>query len=123
MIIQGIFSGLFLGVVPMYLSEIAPVNLRGLAGTLNQLFLVIGNLFANVSGLPQLFGTTNLWPVLGGFCLVPIIAHLLLSIAPETPKFLFMNLGDREGSKRGFDLMFICIITFIKKWTKLKKKR
>ena len=91
----------------MYLSEIAPVNLRGLAGTLNQLFLVVGIFITNIAGLPQLFGTANLWPVLVGFVLVPIIAHLLLSIAPETPKYLFMNLNDREGSKTGLILFDI----------------
>ena len=50
----GLYSGLFSGVVPMYLSEIAPTNLRGLAGTLNQLFLVIGIFVTNIAGLPQL---------------------------------------------------------------------
>ena len=30
---------------------------------------------------------------------IQIIPHLLLSIAPETPKFLFINNDDREGSK------------------------
>lgn len=64
--LSGIYSGLFCGVVPLYLSEIAPVNLRGLAGTLNQLFLVVGILMSNIAGLKQIFGTEYLWPVLGG---------------------------------------------------------
>lgn len=36
----GVFSGLFSGLVPMYLNEIAPKNLKGLAGTMNRLLLV-----------------------------------------------------------------------------------
>jgi hypothetical protein len=48
------------------------VNLRGLAGTLNQLFLVIGGFITNIAGLPQLFGTKDLWPVLVGFVLIPV---------------------------------------------------
>ena len=38
--VSGIFCGIFSGLVPMYLNEIAPQNLRGLLGTSNQLFLV-----------------------------------------------------------------------------------
>ena len=37
----GFYIGLYSGIIPMYLSEIAPINLRGVIGTMNQLFLVI----------------------------------------------------------------------------------
>jgi SP family facilitated glucose transporter-like MFS transporter 1 len=38
--ICGFYIGLYSGIIPMYLSEIAPINLRGSIGTMNQLFLV-----------------------------------------------------------------------------------
>ena len=40
----------------MYVNEITPIHLRGLAGTLNQLTLVIGILISNIFGLKQIFG-------------------------------------------------------------------
>lgn len=43
--VAGLFCGLFSGLVPMYLNELAPINLKGLAGTMNQLFIV--NNFSN----------------------------------------------------------------------------
>jgi hypothetical protein len=70
----------------MYLSEISPVNLRGLAGTLNQLFLVIGIFITNIAGLPQLFGTKDLWTVLVGFVLIPVFF-----VRYKIDAFLFKN--------------------------------
>ncbi len=43
--VTGLFSGFFTGVLPIYLFEIAPHNLRGIVGTMNQLNIVIGILF------------------------------------------------------------------------------
>ena len=48
--VTGLFSGLFSGVLPLYLSELPPMNLRGLAGTMNQLTIVIGILVTNIFG-------------------------------------------------------------------------
>lgn len=52
---SGLFCGLFSGILPLYLSELAPKNLRGTIGTLNQLMIVFGILVTNILGLPQLF--------------------------------------------------------------------
>ena len=38
---------------PMYLSEIAPVKLRGALGTLNQFGIVTGILLGNIFGLSE----------------------------------------------------------------------
>jgi predicted MFS family arabinose efflux permease len=38
--ICGFYIGLYSGIIPMYLSEISPINLRGSIGSMNQLFLV-----------------------------------------------------------------------------------
>ena len=99
--LTGLFSGLFSGVLPLYLSELPPMNLRGLAGTMNQLTIVIGILVTNIFGLPQIFGTANLWPVLVGFILVPVLPGLALIFAVESPKYLFINKNDQVGAKNG----------------------
>ncbi len=52
---KGLFCGLFSGILPLYLSELAPKNLRGTIGTLNQLMIVFGILVTNILGLPQLY--------------------------------------------------------------------
>lgn len=50
----------------MYVSEIAPLNLRGALGTVNQLAVTIGLLVSQILGIEQLLGTEEHWPVLLG---------------------------------------------------------
>lgn len=50
----------------MYLTEIAPVNYRGLLGSVNQLMVTVAILTANILGLDSLLGTNTLWPFLLG---------------------------------------------------------
>ena len=48
-----IVLGINTSVAPMYLSEIAPVKLRGALGTLNQFGIVTGILLGNIFGLSE----------------------------------------------------------------------
>lgn len=57
----------------MFLSEIAPVNFRGAAGTFNQFVLVFAILLSQVLGLPEVMGTTELWPYLLGMIIKMLI--------------------------------------------------
>jgi len=50
----------------MYVSEIAPLNLRGALGTVNQLAVTIGLLVSQILGIEQLLGTKEHWHVLLG---------------------------------------------------------
>lgn len=49
-------SGISLSVVPMYLGEIAPKNLRGFLGLVPSIFICIGVFSAQVLGLHELLG-------------------------------------------------------------------
>jgi len=50
----------------MYVSEIAPLNLRGALGTVNQLAVTVGLCVSQILGVDQLLGTNDGWPVLLG---------------------------------------------------------
>lgn len=79
--------GLNTSLVPMYISEIAPLNLRGGLGTVNQLAVTIGLLLSQVLGVEQILGTNDGWPVLLGLAICPAILQLiLLPICPESPR-------------------------------------
>ena len=52
--------------VPMYISEIAPLNLRGGLGTVNQLGVTVGILFSQILGIQEILGTESGWPLLLG---------------------------------------------------------
>uniref|UniRef100_A0A2K5PIN1 Solute carrier family 2, facilitated glucose transporter member 5 n=1 Tax=Cebus imitator TaxID=2715852 RepID=A0A2K5PIN1_CEBIM len=88
-LLVGICAGLSSNVVPMYLGELAPKNLRGALGVVPQLFITVGILVAQIFGLRNLLAnedgefrasrdhpypfTTTLglsadWPLLTGGC-------------------------------------------------------
>jgi MFS transporter, SP family, solute carrier family 2 (facilitated glucose transporter), member 1 len=97
----GLLSGLFLGVAPLYLSEIPPKNLRGITGVLNQLTLVIGILFTNIIGLPALLGSSDRWPYLVGIAFIPMIVHIIgIPFCTETPKYIFINKKNPDGARQ-----------------------
>lgn len=50
----------------MYISEIAPLNLRGGLGTVNQLAVTTGMLISQILGIDEILGTDDGWPVLLG---------------------------------------------------------
>lgn len=62
----GVPAGAFTAIAPMYLAEIAPIAYRGALGTMNQLIIVLAILLSEILGLPQVFGSATLWPLLLG---------------------------------------------------------
>ncbi|MBA0832300.1 hypothetical protein Goarm_016700, partial [Gossypium armourianum] len=51
-LLAGIGIGITSAIVPLYISEISPTDIRGALGSVNQLFICIGILAALVAGLP-----------------------------------------------------------------------
>jgi SP family facilitated glucose transporter-like MFS transporter 1 len=98
--ISGIFCGLFTGILPLYLNELPPQNLRGLVGTLNQFGIVLGILLTNMCGLPNALGSELRWPILVSLTLLFIIPHLLLIFGVESPKYLYITRNQPEEAKR-----------------------
>ena len=99
----GLACGLFTGLVPLYITEIAPVEMRGGLGTLNQLAVTSGILCSQILGLDVVLGSQQNWPILlalGG--VVPASLQLiLLPFMPESPKYLILNKGKIEEGKAG----------------------
>lgn len=90
----GLNCGLNTALVPMYLSEISTVNLRGSLGTVSQLGVTLGLLFSQVLGLKDILGTRELWPFLFGFAFIPAILQLImLPFCPESPRYLLLSCG------------------------------
>jgi len=98
----GLACGFFTGLVPMYVTEIAPVNIRGGLGTVNQLAVTVGILSSQFLGLDIILGNEDNWPLLlalGG--LVPAVAQCFsLPFMPESPKYFIINKGDDESGEK-----------------------
>ncbi|KAI2668429.1 solute carrier family facilitated glucose transporter member 9-like protein [Labeo rohita] len=90
--IIGIHAGISLSVVPMYLGEIAPKNLRGFLGLVPSIFICIGVFIAQILGLHELLGKEEHWPLFFSLVVVPTFIQLmLLPWFPESPRYLLME--------------------------------
>ncbi|XP_072223239.1 solute carrier family 2, facilitated glucose transporter member 5 [Leuresthes tenuis] len=99
--IVGICAGLSSNVVPMYLGELSPKNLRGALGIIPQLFITIGILCAQVLGLRNILGNTTGWTLMLGLTGIPaVIELLLLPFFPESPRYMLIQKGDEKNAKK-----------------------
>ncbi|XP_073411902.1 solute carrier family 2, facilitated glucose transporter member 9-like isoform X2 [Dendrobates tinctorius] len=90
--ITGIHSGISLSVVPMYLGEISPKNLRGFLGLMPSLFICLGVFTAQVLGLPELLGQDEYWPLFLSLIVVPTLIQVsMLPFFPESPRYLLID--------------------------------
>ncbi|KAL2335258.1 hypothetical protein Fmac_016471 [Flemingia macrophylla] len=90
-LLAGIGIGVTSAIVPLYISEISPTEIRGALGSVNQLFICIGILLALVAGLP-LAGNPLWWRTMFGIAVVPsVLLALGMGISPESPRWLFQQ--------------------------------
>ena len=93
----GIAGGAATVLTPLYLSEIAPTEIKGSIGTLTQLSCVLGILGSVVYALP--FCTEELWR----WIFVPLPVTSLVGIVvghywlPESPKWLLLHHYETRG--------------------------
>ncbi|XP_018597476.2 solute carrier family 2, facilitated glucose transporter member 5 [Scleropages formosus] len=100
-ILVGICAGLSSNVVPMYLGELSPKNLRGAIGIVPQLFITVGILTAQVFGLRHLLGNNTGWPIMLALTGIPAIVELLmLPFFPESPRYMLIQKGNTEKARR-----------------------
>ncbi|OMP04740.1 Sugar/inositol transporter [Corchorus olitorius] len=98
-LLAGIGIGISSAIVPLYISEISPTEIRGALGSVNQLFICIGILAALVAGLP-LAGNPVWWRTMFGIAAVPsILLALGMAFSPESPRWLFQQGKIPEAEK------------------------
>lgn len=90
-ILVGVGIGVSSAVVPLYISEISPTEIRGTLGSVNQLFICVGILLALVAGLP-LAGNPLWWRTMFWISLFPsVLLALGMAFSPESPRWLFQQ--------------------------------
>ena len=102
-IVLGLAAGAASVIVPLFVVEIAPSQIRGGVGVLSQLLLTIGIFFAYASGtgflkIPEKYG----WRCMLGLPIIFSIIHLVLSLVffrVESPKWLLL-VNDEEKAKK-----------------------
>lgn len=97
----GLASGITTTCLPMYLSEIAPLQLRGTLGVFCSMGITGGVVVGQIFSLQQVFGTEDLWHVSLSFQLLfLILCTLPYRMFPESPKYLYSITSDRSGAMR-----------------------
>ena len=105
-----ILAGLNTSLVPMYISEISPFNLRGGLGTINQLAVTVGLLVSQILGVEGLLGTDTGWPFLLGLAIFPPVFQLvLLPFCPESPRYLLIT-RQQEANARKANYMLLALL-------------
>jgi SP family sugar:H+ symporter-like MFS transporter len=95
--ILGLAVGCAALVVPLYLSEIAPTEIRGAISSLNQLMIVGGILVAFL--VNAVLASSEAWRVMVGLAVVPSLVLLIGMIwMPETPRFL-VHAGEEDDAR------------------------
>ncbi|CAH0554862.1 unnamed protein product [Brassicogethes aeneus] len=89
-LLVGLSSGLITSVMPMYLTELAPLHLRGATGVLCPLGVTCGVLVGQVMSMYKILGNESSWPNLLGFYLIPLLCSTALPFLPESPKYIFV---------------------------------
>ncbi|XP_052082052.1 solute carrier family 2, facilitated glucose transporter member 3-like isoform X1 [Mytilus californianus] len=100
-LVIGICAGIFTGAAPLYLSEIAPISLRGFAGVFNQLAITFGVMISEILGLQFILGTAYYWKYAVGMTIVPMCLQLCTLIwCPESPRYLMLLKSDEESAEK-----------------------
>jgi len=93
----GIACGLFTGLAPLYISEVAPLSIRGGMGIFNQLAVVSGIFLGQILGLNGVMGS-DYWPILVSFTAFPsALQTILLFALPESPRYLILEKKDEAA--------------------------
>uniref|UniRef100_A0A336MVJ2 CSON001927 protein n=1 Tax=Culicoides sonorensis TaxID=179676 RepID=A0A336MVJ2_CULSO len=97
----GLASGLTTSTIPMYLSEIAPLELRGTFGVLCSMGVTGGVVVGQVFSLAEVFGTEDLWQfALSCYTVIVILCLLPYIWLPESPKFLYLIANKRDDAEQ-----------------------
>lgn len=93
-VFAGLSGGLATCLLPMYMTEIAPLKLRGAVGVLCQLGITCGVLLGQIDGLENVLGNPEYWHImLGSFTPLCLVGLLITIFLPESPKYLYIIKG------------------------------
>lgn len=96
-VLVGLAAGLTTTTVPMYLTELAPINLRGAIGVFCSMGVTGGVVVGQVISLEEVFGTEELWQFALSFYVILVLTFFVpYHWLPESPKYLYIIKEKRD---------------------------
>lgn len=94
----GVAIGIASTVVPMYIAELAPSNIRGSLVTMNNVFITIGQLSAAITAGVFSYDHENGWRWMLALAMVPALIQFFgFMFMPESPRWLVRHQRDDEA--------------------------
>jgi len=88
--VLGVAVGVASAQVPLYLSEMAPTQIRGAIASLNQIMIVLGIFGAYL--ISFLFADMSAWRLMLGIGVIPALLLVIgMWLQPETPRWLMLH--------------------------------
>uniref|UniRef100_A0A672YPN7 Solute carrier family 2, facilitated glucose transporter member 5 n=1 Tax=Sphaeramia orbicularis TaxID=375764 RepID=A0A672YPN7_9TELE len=105
--LYGYNVGLGLSVHLMYLGECSPKTLRGFLTLTSSMFIGFGKVMGQIIGIKEVMGTEEMWPYLLAVSGIPaILQFVTLLFFPEAPRYLYIDKGDTEGSRKALQWLW-----------------
>lgn len=99
--ILGLAVGSAALVVPLYLAEVAPTDVRGAIASLNQMMIVLGILAAFI--VNAILASSGNWRLMLGLAAIPSLILLVgMLFMPETPRYL-VHAGEEDTARDVLD--------------------
>ncbi|XP_042334541.1 solute carrier family 2, facilitated glucose transporter member 5-like [Sceloporus undulatus] len=99
--LMGITMGVYSSTVPLYLTEISPVDSRGIIGMLPHFFLVLGVLIAQILAFREIMGNAEGWPIVMSLSgILALFQSILMPAFPESPRYLLIVKKDEEQARQ-----------------------
>ncbi|TFJ98499.1 butyrophilin-like protein 1-like [Platysternon megacephalum] len=97
----GLFCGLNMTLIPLYIQEVSPTRVRGAFSTMNQLSQTVGIFAGQIMSLENILGTSRWWPFMLSLSAIPaILQYLTLPFCPGSPRYFIINCHEDELAAR-----------------------
>lgn len=94
----GVAIGMASTVVPMYIAELAPSNIRGSLVTMNNLFITIGQMSAAITAGALSYDHENGWRWMLALAAFPAVIQFVgFMFMPESPRWLIRHQREEEA--------------------------